>query len=65
MNDEVAKRQNQHKDVAFEITIEKIEPERLFSFRWHPGAVDPKVDYSKEPRRWWFFRSSRSRMVCC
>ena len=21
----------------------------LFSFRWHPFGVDPKVDYSKEP----------------
>jgi len=35
--------------VAFEITIEQMEPERLFSFRWHPGAVDPSVDYSNEP----------------
>ncbi len=26
-----------------------MEPERLFSFRWHPYAVDPKQDYSKEP----------------
>src|SRR3989442_4066135 len=24
-------------------------PERLFSFQWHPYAVDPKMDYSKEP----------------
>ena len=23
--------------------------ERLLSWRWHPYAVDPKVDYSKEP----------------
>jgi hypothetical protein len=22
---------------------------RLFSFRWHPFAIDPKVDYSGEP----------------
>lgn len=29
--------------------VERIEPERLFSFRWHPAALDPKVDYSKEP----------------
>jgi uncharacterized protein YndB with AHSA1/START domain len=21
----------------------------LFSYRWHPYAVDPKIDYSKEP----------------
>jgi uncharacterized protein YndB with AHSA1/START domain len=26
-----------------------MEPERLFAYRWHPAAVDPKVDYSKEP----------------
>jgi hypothetical protein len=25
-----------------------MEPERLFSFTWHPFAVDPKKDYSKE-----------------
>ena len=26
-----------------------MDPERLFSFRWHPYAIDEKVDYSKEP----------------
>jgi hypothetical protein len=25
------------------------EPERLFSFTWHPYAIDPKIDYSNEP----------------
>jgi hypothetical protein len=25
-----------------------MEPERLFSFTWHPYAIDPKKDYSKE-----------------
>jgi hypothetical protein len=35
--------------VTLEITIEKMEPEGLFSWRWHPGAVDPKRDYSKDP----------------
>jgi uncharacterized protein YndB with AHSA1/START domain len=29
--------------------VQKMQPERLFSFTWHPYAVDPKVDYSKEP----------------
>ncbi|HET9037613.1 MAG TPA: SRPBCC family protein [Myxococcaceae bacterium] len=29
--------------------VERIEPEQLFSFRWHPAAIDPKADYSKEP----------------
>ena len=46
---EVAKAQKQHEGVAFEITIEEMQPERLFSFRWHPGAIDPAIDYSVEP----------------
>ena len=29
--------------------IERLEPENLFSYRWHPYAVDPKNDYSSEP----------------
>jgi uncharacterized protein YndB with AHSA1/START domain len=29
--------------------VERIEPERYFSYRWHPYAIDLKVDYSKEP----------------
>lgn len=49
VNDEVAKAQKQYEGLPFEITIERVEPERLFSFRWHPNAVDPNVDYSKEP----------------
>jgi uncharacterized protein YndB with AHSA1/START domain len=28
--------------------VQKIEPERLFSYTWHPYGIDPKVDYSKE-----------------
>lgn len=31
-----------------EVVVQKIEPERLFSFTWHPYAIDPKVDYSTE-----------------
>jgi uncharacterized protein YndB with AHSA1/START domain len=45
----VAKAQRQHAAVPFEITVDRVEPERLFSFRWHPFAVDQKVDYSTEP----------------
>jgi uncharacterized protein YndB with AHSA1/START domain len=26
-----------------------MEPERLFSFSWHPYAIDPNEDYSAEP----------------
>jgi len=49
VNAEVAKAQKAHEGMAFEIIIEKVEPERLFSFRWHPFAVEPGVDYSGEP----------------
>jgi uncharacterized protein YndB with AHSA1/START domain len=30
-------------------TVQKMGPERLFSFTWHPYAIDPKIDYSSEP----------------
>jgi uncharacterized protein YndB with AHSA1/START domain len=29
--------------------VERIEPMGLFAFRWHPFAIDPSVDYSREP----------------
>jgi uncharacterized protein YndB with AHSA1/START domain len=32
----------------WEVTVQKMEPERLFSFTWHPYALDSKIDYSKE-----------------
>lgn len=46
---EVAKAQTPYKGMPFDITIEQMETERLFSFRWHPYAIDPSVDYSAEP----------------
>ena len=46
---EVAKAQKPHEGIPFEIAIERIEPERLFSFRWHPHAIERGVDYSAEP----------------
>src|SRR5713226_5896868 len=48
-NAEVARHQKPHEGMPFESTIEKMEPERLFSFRWHPNAIDRGVDYSAEP----------------
>jgi uncharacterized protein YndB with AHSA1/START domain len=38
-----------YEHVVFDITIERMEPERLFSWRWHPHPVEPGVDYSAEP----------------
>jgi uncharacterized protein YndB with AHSA1/START domain len=46
---EVAKAQKAHEGLKFEIMIETLDPERLFSFRWHPYAVERNVDYSGEP----------------
>ena len=38
-----------YEDIDFVITVERMEPESLLSWRWHPNAIDPKVDYSAEP----------------
>jgi uncharacterized protein YndB with AHSA1/START domain len=38
-----------YEHVIMDITVERIDPERLFSYRWHPHAVEPGVDYSGEP----------------
>lgn len=34
---------------TMEVVVQKMEPERLFSFTWHPYALDLQKDYSKEP----------------
>ncbi|MEW5929338.1 MAG: SRPBCC family protein [Gemmatimonadota bacterium] len=34
---------------SVEMQVERIEPERYFSYRWHPYPMDPAVDYSAEP----------------
>ena len=38
-----------YEHVMLEMLIERIQPERLFSYRWHPYAVDANTDYSAEP----------------
>lgn len=37
-----------YEHLRMEVVVQKIEPERFFSYTWHPYAIDPKVDYSKE-----------------
>lgn len=39
-----------YEGLPIEMDIDTIEPERLFSWRWHPYAVDPEIDYSAEPK---------------
>jgi uncharacterized protein YndB with AHSA1/START domain len=38
-----------YEHLMLELQVERMEPERLFSWRWHPYAVDPQQDYSQEP----------------
>jgi uncharacterized protein YndB with AHSA1/START domain len=38
-----------YEHLMMEVFVERVEPERYIAWRWHPYAVDPKIDYSKEP----------------
>jgi len=38
-----------YEHIVMEVQIERMERERLLSWRWHPAAIDPSVDYSQEP----------------
>lgn len=37
-----------YEHVRMEVEVQKIEPEKYFSFTWHPYAIDPAVDYDQE-----------------
>jgi uncharacterized protein YndB with AHSA1/START domain len=49
-----------YEHVKWEAVVQKIEPERLFSFTWHPYAIDPDTDYSNEPSTLVEFRLEKS-----
>ncbi|HCZ33548.1 MAG TPA: vanillate O-demethylase oxidoreductase VanB [Holophagaceae bacterium] len=38
-----------YEHLRMDVLVERMEAETLFGFRWHPAAVDPGVDYSREP----------------
>jgi uncharacterized protein YndB with AHSA1/START domain len=38
-----------YEHLKWEAVVQKMEPERLFSFTWHPYAIEPGKDYSNEP----------------
>lgn len=46
---EIAALQEPYAGKDFQLVVDRIEPERLFSFQWHPYEVQPGIDYSKEP----------------
>jgi uncharacterized protein YndB with AHSA1/START domain len=37
-----------YEHMTMEMFVERIEPEQLFSYRWHPYAIDPHADYGSE-----------------
>ena len=49
-----------YEHLQWEAVVKAMEPERLFSFTWHPYAVDPKMDYSKEPQTLVEFRLEKT-----
>ena len=49
-----------YEHVKLEMRIERVEPEGYFSYRWHPAAIDTKVDYSAEPMTLVEFRLEES-----
>ena len=38
-----------YEHVEWQATVKEMQPEKLFSFTWHPYAIEPNTDYSKEP----------------
>ena len=51
-----------YEHLVMEVITQRMEAERLFSFHWHPYAVDPKTDYSTEPPTLVEFRLEKSGM---
>ena len=49
-----------YEHLRMEVAVQKIEPERYFSYTWHPYAIDPKVDYSQETPTLVEFRLEKS-----
>jgi uncharacterized protein YndB with AHSA1/START domain len=46
---DVAKHQEAARGMLWRAFVERMDPMDVFSFRWHPYAIDPNADYSKEP----------------
>lgn len=37
-----------YEHLVFDVLVERVEPERVLAFRWHPHPVDPAADYGAE-----------------
>jgi uncharacterized protein YndB with AHSA1/START domain len=38
-----------YEHLVMEVLIERVVPERLLSWHWHPAAIEAGIDYSQEP----------------
>lgn len=46
---DVANEQRAYAGMPIELFVDRIEPDRLIAFRWHPLAIERTVDYAAEP----------------
>ncbi len=44
--------------LTMDVVVERMDAEELFSFRWHPAAIDPEADLEAEPTTLVEFRLS-------
>ena len=51
-----------YEHLVWEAVVQRMEPERLFSFTWHPYAIDPNQDYSGEEPTLVEFTLDKSKM---
>jgi uncharacterized protein YndB with AHSA1/START domain len=49
-----------YEHLRFEAVVQTIEPEKVFSFTWHPSPADSQADYSTEPPTLVEFRLERT-----
>ena len=38
-----------YEHMTMDVEVVEVSPERRLSYRWHPYAIDPNVDYTPEP----------------
>ena len=49
-----------YEHLKWEAVVKQMQPEKVFSFTWHPYAIDPNVDYSQETPTLVEFRLEKS-----
>ncbi len=45
----VAEMQKKYAGAPVTFVVDRVEPMSVFSYSWHPFAIDSNIDYSKEP----------------